>query len=135
MRFVNLYALLTSCVCTAADFPFVAVTLFDCVCSIGPGIWEGEVRQMVWKFSVRPCGALGGDFIDEVSSAGDILQIILRKESKTTFCWHCPHSMRSRVYVTVRCPFVRLPHLPAALCCCGFAAVGPASRRYRSIAV
>jgi len=40
---------------------------------------------MVWKFSVRPCGALGGDFIDEVSSAGDILQIILRKKAKQHF--------------------------------------------------
>ena len=46
--------------------------------------------------------------------------------------------MRSRVYVTVRCPFLSpstcLPHLPATLCCCRFAAVGPASRRYWSIA-
>ena len=45
------------------------------------------------------------------------------------------HNMRSRVYVTVRCPSDRLSaHSPAAAACGGFAAVGPAGRRYRSIA-
>jgi len=56
---------------------------------------------------------------------------------------HPPRSMRSRVYVTVRCLSVRpsvcpsvclCRHSPAALRCCRFAAVCPASRRYRSIA-
>ena len=38
-----------------------------------------------------------------------------------------------RVYVTVRCPSVCLSHLsPTALRCCGFAAVRPTDRRYRS---
>ena len=48
--------------------------------------------------------------------------------------WHCPHSMRSRIYETVRRPSVCLSHSPAAAACAGFAAVGPAGRRYRSIA-
>ena len=40
-----------------------------------------------------------------------------------------------RVYVTVRCPSVRLSQLStAAAACGGFAAVSPAGRRYRSIA-
>jgi len=38
--------------------------------------------------------------------------------------------MRSRVYVTVQCP----SHSPAAVACGGFAAVGPAGRRYWSTA-
>ena len=42
--------------------------------------------------------------------------------------------MRSRVYVTVRCPSDCLSHPLAAATCDGFAAVGPAGRRYRSIA-
>ena len=50
------------------------------------------------------------------------------------FCWHCPHSMWSRVYVTVRCLSVCLSHSPAAATCGEFAAVGPAWKRYRSIA-
>ena len=49
--------------------------------------------------------------------------------------WHCPHSMRSRIYETVRCPSVCLSHSPAAAACGKSAAVGPAGRRYRSIAV
>ena len=51
-------------------------------------------------------------------------------------CWHCCHSMRSRVCVTVGhpsvwpsiCLFIRVHlscHLPATLCCCRFAAVCP----------
>ena len=56
--------------------------------------------------------------------------------------WHCPHSMRNRVYETVRCPFLFLSirlsqHEPTTanpllqVCCCG-----PGGRRYeyRSIA-
>ena len=60
MNFVecDLLTYMLYCVCTAADFPFVAVTLFDCMCSIRPGIWEGEVRQRVWKFSVGRVGPL-----------------------------------------------------------------------------
>jgi len=46
----------------------------------------------------------------------------------------CPRSMRSRVYVTVRCPSVCLFQSSAAAACGGFAAVGPAGRRYRWIA-
>jgi len=43
--------------------------------------------------------------------------------------------MRSRVYETFLCPSVCLSHLSAAATACGgFAAVGPADRRYRSIA-
>ena len=40
------------------------------------------------------------------------------------------YTVRSRVYETVRYPSVCLSHLPRS----GFAAVGPAGRRYRSIA-
>ena len=47
-------------------------------------------------------------------------------------------AMRGRVYATVWrpsvCPSVRPSHLAAAGRGCGFAAVGPAARRYRSIA-
>jgi len=38
-----------------------------------------------------------------------------------------------RIYVTLRCPSVGLSHSSAATACGGFAAVGPAGRRYRSI--
>jgi len=45
--------------------------------------------------------------------------------------------LRSRVYETVRClsvsPSVSLSHSPASAACGGFAAVGQAGRRYRSI--
>jgi len=41
---------------------------------------------------------------------------------------------RSRVYVTLWCPSFCLFHSPAALHCCGFAAVGQAGGRYLSIA-
>ena len=48
-------------------------------------------------------------------------------------CWHCPRSMRSRVYASVGrpsvCLSVRLCHPAAARPCCGFAAVGPAAMR------
>ena len=56
------------------------------------------------------------------------------------FCWRCPHSMRSRVYVTARCPSVSLfvrPSVPFArcnsvrlVCCCG----SGKNRKYRLIA-
>jgi len=50
----------------------------------------------------------------------------------------CSPCMHSRVYVTTRCPSVRptvcLSHSRTAAVCSGFAAVGPAARRYRSIA-
>jgi len=58
------------------------------LCSIRPGIWKGEVRQRVWLAEVLSgamCKTLGGDFMDEVSRAGDILQIILRKKAKQHF--------------------------------------------------
>ena len=42
--------------------------------------------------------------------------------------------MRSGVYAIVGCPSVCLSHPTAARRRCGFAAVGPTSRRYRSIA-
>ena len=46
-----------------------------------------------------------------------------------------PHSVRTRVYLTVGCPSVCLPQLStAAAACGGFAAVSPAGRRHRSIA-
>jgi len=54
--------------------------------------------------------------------------------------WHCLHSMRGRVYETTWCrPSVRLSVRPSRgplehTRCCMFAAVGPARRRYRSIA-
>ena len=44
-----------------------------------------------------------------------------------TSCWHYLHSVRSMVYVTVRCPSI----CPSVLCC-KFAAVGPAGRRLLS---
>jgi len=52
---------------------------------------------------------------------------------------HCPHSMRSRLYVTVRRPSVRpsvcLSHRSTAAAACGeFAAERPAGRTYRSTA-
>ena len=46
--------------------------------------------------------------------------------------WHCWHGRRNRFYA--RRPSVCLSHSPAAAACGGFAAVGPAGRRYRSIA-
>jgi len=53
--------------------------------------------------------------------------------------WHCGHSMRSRVYETVRCPPVCPsvcpgigPHQQTRRC--RFSAVGPAGSRYLSIA-
>ena len=49
-----------------------------------------------------------------------------------SYYWYCPRSMH--VYVTVRCPSVCLSHSPAAAACGRFAAVGPAGRRYQSIA-
>ena len=39
-----------------------------------------------------------------------------------SYYWRYPHSMRRKVYKTVRCPSVRLSHLPAAVACGGFAA-------------
>ena len=54
-----------------------------------------------------------------------------------TFYWHCPHRMRSRDYVTVRCPSVRVsPSIgpQQQTRCCRFAALGPAGGRYRLIA-
>ena len=45
--------------------------------------------------------------------------------------WHYPHSMRSRLHATVGRPSV-CPSVPSG--CGGFAAVGPAAGRYRSIA-
>ena len=47
------------------------------------------------------------------------------------YYWHCLYSMRSRVYATDGRPSVCLSHTAAARRCCGFAAVGPASRRCR----
>ena len=57
---------------------------------------------------------------------------------------HCLHTMRTRVYVSVGCPSVCPSGCPsigrahssksAAAGCSGFAAVGPAGRRYRSTA-
>ena len=44
-----------------------------------------------------------------------------------------PHAMSSRVCVTVQCLSIG-PSGPDALCCGGFAVVGPASRRYQQIA-
>jgi len=44
-----------------------------------------------------------------------------------------PHAMSSRVCVTVQCLSIG-PSVPDALCCRGFAVVGPASRRYQQIA-
>ena len=61
---------------------------------------------------------------------------VLGKENRIpvllSYYWYCPRSMH--VYVTVRCPSVCLSHSPAAAACCRFAAVGPAGRRYQSIA-
>ena len=67
-----------------------------------------------------------------VSSMGQYLQrSFLPSRPYLLLCyWHCPHSMRSRIYATVRCP----SHSPAAAACGGFAAVRPAARRCRSIA-
>jgi len=49
--------------------------------------------------------------------------------------WHCPYSIQSRVYVTVRCLSVCLPQLfTTAAVCSRFAAVGPMGRRFQSIA-
>ena len=50
--------------------------------------------------------------------------------------WHCPHDRRSGVYETVERPSVCPPshQWAAARRCGGFAAVGPAARRYRSTA-
>ena len=49
--------------------------------------------------------------------------------------WHCAHSMRSRVYKTVRCPSVSLSHQSnAAAACGGFAAERRTRKRYRSTA-
>ena len=45
------------------------------------------------------------------------------RDDVTAHFWQCPHSMRSRVYVMVRCPSVCLSHLPVAAACSGFAAV------------
>jgi len=53
------------------------------------------------------------------------------------YYWHCPHSMRSRVYETVNvCPSVSLSHSSTTAACAGFAAVGWPGRweLYRSIA-
>ena len=47
--------------------------------------------------------------------------------------WYCPHSIYRNGTVSVRLS-VRLSHSPAAAARCGFAAVGPAGRKYRSIA-
>jgi len=49
------------------------------------------------------------------------------------FYWRCPHSMRSRVYETVRCPSICPSVCPIRGS--GFAAMGPSGRTYRSIAV
>ena len=49
-------------------------------------------------------------------------------------CWCCPHSMRSRVYVSVGCPSACLSHRStAAAAAGGFAAEHCAGTRYRSI--
>ena len=47
--------------------------------------------------------------------------------------WYCPHSIYRNGTVSVRLS-VRLSHSPAAAARCGFAAVGPVGRKYRSIA-
>ena len=64
--------------------------------------------------------------------------------AKSSGYWHCPHSMGSKVYETLRCPSV-CPFVPLSVCpsmgpqqqtrCCRFAAVDSAGRRYRSTAV
>jgi len=60
-------------------------------------------------------------------------------EKKTVFSdfWHCPHSMRSRIYVTVGCPsgVCLSHHSTAAAACGGFAAESRAGRRYRPTAM
>ena len=66
---------------------------------------------------------------------GDILSdVSLSRTPRSLPCTlkyrNCPHTMWSRVYVTVRCPSVCLSRSSAALRCCGFAAVGPASRNH-----
>jgi len=47
--------------------------------------------------------------------------------------WNCLHIVQSWVYETEQCLSVCLFHLPAAAACGGFAAVGLAGTRYRSI--
>ena len=51
--------------------------------------------------------------------------------------WHCPHSMRSRIYVTVGCPsgICLSHHSTAEAACGGFAAESRAGRRYRPTAM
>ena len=72
--------------------------------------------------------------------------VIAAAHSNGATCyWHCPHSMRSRVYATVGHPSVRpaihlsvmsvCPSVLLGCRCCGFAAVVAAATRYRSIAV
>ena len=51
----------------------------------------------------------------------------------SSFYWRWPHSMRSRVYETVRCPSICPSVCPIRGS--GFAAMGPSGRTYRSIAV
>ena len=51
-------------------------------------------------------------------------------KARIVLYWHCPYSMRSRIYETVLCPSV-CPSLPAWTTAAIF---GPAGRRYRLIA-
>jgi len=76
---------------------------------------------------------------------GTRVVIAAAHSSGATCYWHCPHSMRSRVYATVGHPSVRpaihlsvmsvCPSVLLGCRCCGFAAVVAAATRYRSIAV
>ena len=74
--------------------------------------------------------------VDTFRTAAELFERLrFETQPRKMLCrWHCARSMRSRVYVAVRCPSVRLSHSPAATAFCGFAAAGPAGRRYRSIA-
>jgi len=49
-----------------------------------------------------------------------LLRTVCGSEFQTAGYWHCPRSMRSRVYETVRCPSVSVP---ARACSCKPAAV------------
>ena len=63
----------------------------------------------------------------------NLQKMTLNRSRLLTVSWQ--HlALRSRVCVMVQCPSVHLSHLPAAVACGGFAAVGLACRRYWSIA-
>ena len=109
------------------------------VCSRSDGLYRrGRSAEARWT--------IPSDLAEETSQTLSQPARVLPEESRRTDCQgqrsrgqsacrvYLWHSMRSRVCVTVRCPSVCLSHSLAAAACAGFAAVGPAGRRYRSIA-